>query len=40
MRESLQIRNKVQGIEHPFVAGSLNNLACLLKSQVGRKLWK
>ena len=33
--ESLSIRRKVLGNEHPNVAQSLNNLAQLLKDQVG-----
>ena len=35
--ESLRIRRKALGNEHPDVAQSLNNLAVLLKAQVGLK---
>lgn len=33
--KSLRIRRKALGDEHPAVAESLNNLAQLLKAQVG-----
>lgn len=35
MREALAIRRKALGMEHPLVAESLNNLAQLLRAQVG-----
>ena len=37
-RESLAIRKKVYGNEHPKVAAGLNNLASLLESQVSIKI--
>ena len=33
-RECLKIMRKVHGNEHPLLAGSLNNLAALLRDQV------
>ena len=38
--ESLRIRRKVYGNEHPAVATALNNLAQLLKEQVGLHTWR
>ena len=35
MREALRIDKKVYGDEHPDVAKDLNNIAQLLKAQVG-----
>lgn len=35
MREALAIRRRALGNEHPGVAQSLNNIAGLLKAQVG-----
>ena len=37
-KQSLAIRKKVFGDEHPDVAGSLNNLASLLQDQVSRSV--
>ena len=37
-RESLDIRRKVYGNDHPSVATGLNNLALLLQKQVSRKI--
>lgn len=34
-RRSLAIKRHTQGADHPEVASSLNNLACILQAQVG-----
>jgi hypothetical protein len=38
MREALEVYKRSLGVEHPFVATQLNNLAELLRAQVSKYL--